>query len=350
MRWPEKPHRALPENFPKLGETKTFNGAGIEMAGFLKRVFSGDDAKTKAAKPVAASPDAANLKVDKLVEVIRYFPLGEKIQYYPEYQQGSALDTLVLGYAVNKHHVFSPINIRHQNDGERDVFRLLVDGQEQLIRHVDAFRILIPNNPDDDNKRDYTRRAELGPRGAFRRRNTITLLSSTQGGTLSSVDTSVYKVQSLEHGIYSGHEVVLLDVLPGTLKLTDQRQHYRLTTRMPARLAVKDGGDYPCTLLDFSEESVQLQFERSNSDLETLTPYRRLTLSIDASIDATPKIYVLEGVMYRKTANALVMKLQGIRKDKESRSLNLVDILDIKANLLRHPKTQQALEEENQAR
>lgn len=315
------------------------------MVGFLKKVFGGENAKSQAGKQAAGGFAAEKLKVDKLAEIIRYFPLGEKIRYYPEYQRGSALDTLVLGYGVNNQFVFSPVNIRHQNDGDGDVFRLLVDGHEQMIRDVDQFRILIPYNPDDENKRDYTRRAELGPRGPFRRRNTITLVSCTSGGTLSTVDTSVWKVQPLESGIYAGHDVVLLDVLPSTVKLTDQRQHYRLPTSLPARLAIKDGGVYACTLLDFSEESVQLSFERSNQDLDTLTEYRHLTLTIDASSDAHPRIFVLDGVMYRKTDTSLVMKLLGIYQGKELRSLNLVDILDIKANLLRHPKTQQALEE-----
>lgn len=315
------------------------------MVGFLKKVFGGEDAKSQAVKKAAKDAAAEIMDVDKLAEVIRYFPLGEKIQYYPEYQKGSALDTLVLSYGVNNQLVYSPLNIRHQNDGAGDVFRLLVDGHEQLISDVKQFRILIPYNADDENKRDYTRRAELGPRGPFRRRNTITLLSCTSGGILSTIDTSVWKVQPLESGIYAGHEVVLLDVLPSTMRLTDQRQHYRLPTSLPAHLAIKDGDVYACTLLDFSEESVQLSFEKPNQDLETLTEYRHLTLTIDASDDVNLKEFALDGVMYRKTDTSLVMKLQGIYKGDELHSLSLVDILDIKANLLRHPKTQQALEE-----
>ena len=49
--------------------------------------------------------------------------------------------------------------------------------------------------------------------------------------------------------------------------------------------------------------------------------------------------------MYRKTENSLVMKLQGIYKNGSLESIDLIDVLDIKANLLQHPATQHALGE-----
>jgi hypothetical protein len=75
-----------------------------------------------------------------------------------------------------------------------------------------------------------------------------------------------------------------------------------------------------------------------------LTEYRRLTLKFDVALDGRGKEYSLDGVMYRRTDNSLVMKLQGIYKNNKLQSLGLVDILDIKASLLQHPATQQALQ------
>lgn len=312
--------------------------------GFLKKVFGGADSAAKTTSGDAASVAAESLSIAKLTELFRYFPLGEKIRYYPEYQKDGALETIVLGYSVNDQFIFSPIDIRCQQDGEREVLQLTVDGQEQLVQNVESFSLLIPFNQEDENKRDYGRRAELGPRGPFRRHNTISLMACSTGGTLSSVDTTVRKVQPLTSGIYAGHDVVLLDVSPSSLELTDQRQHYRLQTELPASLSIKDGETHDCTLVDFSEESVQLAFEQFTADVLALTEYRRLTLNIDVELDGRGKKYSLDGVMYRRTNASLVVKLQGIYKEGKLQSLGLVDILDIKACLLQHPATQQALE------
>jgi len=311
--------------------------------GFLKKVFGGAGGNNTPKKS-HGSARTELLSIAKLTELFRYFPLGEKIRYYPEYQKEGALETIVLGYSVNGQFVFSPVDIGCQQDGERDVLRLTVDGQERLVQEVENFSLLIPFNQEDENKRDYGRRAELGPRGPFRRSNTITLLASSTGGTLSHLDTEVHKVLPLTDGIYAGHEVVVLDVLPGSLKLTDQRQHYRLQTELPASLSIRDGETHQCTLLDLSEGSVRVQFAEVTADIMALTEFRRLKLSFNVGADSKGKAYALDGVMYRKTDDRLVMKLQGIYKDGKVEPLGLVDILDIKASLFQHPATQQALE------
>ncbi len=316
--------------------------------GFLKKVFGGaadSGAKSRDSTKAVKEP----LAIAKLTELFRYFPLGEKIRYYPEYQKEGALETIVLGYSVNGQFVFSPVDIGCQQDAERDVLRLTVDGQAHLVQEVESFSLLIPFNQEDENKRDYGRRAELGPRGPFRRRNTITLLACSIGGTLSQLDTEVNKVLPLTDGIYAGHEVVVLDVLPGSLKLTDQRQHYRLQTELPASLSIRDGETHQCTLLDLSEGSVRLQFTEITADIMALTEFRRLKLSFNVDVDGKGKAYALDGVMYRKTDDRLVMKLQGIYKDGKVMPLGLVDILDIKANLVQHPATQRALEAQRNA-
>lgn len=311
--------------------------------GFLKKVFGGaGSAKAESGSNSAAVSEP--LSIAKLTELFRYFPLGEKIRYYPEYQKEGALETIVLGYSVNDQFIFSPIDIGCQQDGERDVLRLTLDGNDILVPEVESFSLLIPFNQADESKRDYGRRAELGPRGPFRRHNTITLMACSTSGTLSNLDTDVRKVMPLTDGIYAGHEVVVLDVMPSSLKLTDQRQHYRLQTALPASLMIKDGETHECTLLDFSEGSARVLFKEVTADILALSEFRRLTLSFSVGADINAKSYVLDGVMYRKTDNRLVMKLQGIYKNGKSESLGLVDILDIKASLLQHPATQRALE------
>jgi hypothetical protein len=314
------------------------------MVGFIKKVFGGESAN-KGGDTEGDSAQGQPVSLSKLIELIRYFPLGEKLRYYPEYQKEAALETIILGYGINEQFIFSPLGIRHQQDGDQISLHVLNDGEDRQVNRVESFSLLIPFNREDDTKRDYQRRAELGPRGPFRRQNTITLLACSRGGILSHLDTEVRKVLPLKEGIYAGHEVVVLDVLPESLRLTDQRQHYRLKTSLPVTLSLREGGTYPCMLMDFSEESVQLQFDRLHDELDSLSEYRRLTLKLDVTNGGQTKLFTLDGAMYRKTGDRLVMKLQGIYKNGNLVNLGLVDILDIKASLLQHPATQQMLQE-----
>jgi len=317
------------------------------MAGFFKKVFSAGKGKESSAQGsnVAALKAGGPIEVASFTEFLRYFPPGEKIRYYPEFQKYMLLDSIILGYGVNNQYVYSPIDLRHQPDGERDVLKMTVDGHEVLIRDIDNFCFLIPYNKSDLNRLDIESKAALGSAGLFGVNNTITLVACSSGGTLSYVDTLVRKVISLASGIYAGHEVVVLDVLPDSLDLTDQRQHYRLQTHIPARVALGDSDVRECIIKDFSEESVRLVFDSSFKELLALTDRQRITLSVNLGTNNQSKIYDLDGVMYRKTDASLVMKLQGIYKNDSLTSIDLVDVLDIKANLLQHPATQQVLEE-----
>lgn len=317
------------------------------MAGFFKKIFGKNDVKLSDDEGrQGGAADALDLAW--LAEIVRFFPIGDRISYYPEYQKEIALESIVLGYGINKHLIYSPVDIRFRQNAGHDVLHLTVDGYEKVVSEVEKFCLLIPFNRDDETKLDYVRRAELGPHGAFRRNNTITLVAYSNGGALSSIDTTVRRILPLENGIYAGNEIVMLDVDPDSLTLTDKRQQHRLPTCLPAELAIGDGPAYPCTLLDFSNEFVQLQFEKINPSLSALTEYRRLTLAFNIDHDRSVKKYRLEGVMYRRTDATLVMRLLGIYKDGKPVPLGLMDILDIKSNLLRHPTTHQALKEEDE--
>ena len=60
------------------------------MANFLKKVFGKGEEKhpdSKLQQNGSVSAVDEPLEVAKLTEMFRYFPLGEKVQYYPEYQK-----------------------------------------------------------------------------------------------------------------------------------------------------------------------------------------------------------------------------------------------------------------------
>ncbi len=303
------------------------------MAKFLDKLFGNDKPKAASSASMVDEP----LELPKINDLIRHFPIGEKVRYYPEHQKDGTLDTLILGYGINGFFVYAPQEIRITPS----VLRLFTGDEHKLITELESFSLLIPYNPDDENKRDYHRRAELGPRGAFRRRNTITLVANGDEGVLSHLDTRVRRILSVEEGIYTGHQVVILDVIPSTLSYSDQRRHYRVHTRLPATLHLRDGGSYPCTLLDFSEKSVRLAFDEADmsEELQSLSEFRRLTLGFDLGNERQPKTIELDGTLYRRSGPRMVIRLQGIYRDGRQEALGLVDVLAIKSGLLKHPAT-----------
>lgn len=309
------------------------------MVKFFKKVFGndGDDSAAGTSASVVDEP----LALPSINELIKYFPIGEKVRYYPEFQKDAALDTLILGYGINGFYIYSPQEIR----STPGVLRIFAGDEHKLITELESFCLLIPCNPDDENKRGYVQRAELGPHGPFRHLNTITLVANSGQGIVCRIDTRVRKVSPVSKGIYAGHRVVLLDVVPSTLELTDQRQHYRVRTNLPATLSLRDGGSYACTLQDFAEQSVQLRLDESDDELAALSEFRRLTLRLDVGNESQPKVFELGGNLYRKSGDSLVMTLQGIYRDGELEDLDLVDLLEIKASLLKHPATQEVTQE-----
>lgn len=278
----------------------------------------------------------APLSPTQIAAVLEHFPIGEKLRYYPEYQKDCALDTLILGYAIDGHFIYNPDDI-HSGHG---VLRLFTGDEHRLLESVQRFSLLIPNNPDDESKRDYVRRAELGTHGAFRRHNTITLVASGRSGVLANLDTTVRRVMPITDGVFAGHQAVMLDAVPDTLTLTDQRQRYRVNTALPASLSLRDGPTYACVVRDFAEESVRLEMTESDAELEALTEYRRLTLQFDLGSEGRPQSVAFDGNLYRRNGARLVMSLNGIYRDGELQPLDLVQTLEIKARLLRHPASQ----------
>ena len=49
--------------------------------------------------------------------VIEFFPIGKKLRYYPEFNKDIVLDTLVIGYGVNHHFIYSMDSIETDPDG-----------------------------------------------------------------------------------------------------------------------------------------------------------------------------------------------------------------------------------------
>jgi hypothetical protein len=161
---------------------------------------------------------------------------------------------------------------------------------------------------------------------------------------VAHINNYVRRTIRLKDGFYANHEVVLLEALPNTFETKDQRQHCRIDTNIPISLNTKNSDShYECYIKDFSEDSFRISFNYNDElKLEALIG-EKVTLNIGDNNHG--KTYILSGTITRVNGSNIVVILEGIKKGSQFVKPELIDLLDIKSNLLRYPETHKALQE-----
>ena len=280
------------------------------------------------------------MPIDKVVEVMQAMPIGRKVEYCPEFKREVVLETVIIGFVLNGLQLFSSKKIRHiEEQGEH---QLLIETKEKEVRisSVESFCFIVPFNPDDEHKIDYTHRAEIGKRGIFAKNNSLALSIKEQGGLVRTLDTTVIKTTPVKEGVYANYQVVWLDVMPSTLVSSDRRRHYRIRTRVPCALVVKDEIGYPCMMVDYSGESIRLHFEGPEKrSIAALRKGQVVTVDVMLAREEQSRHYALSGYVYDSDDESVVLILQGVIKEGQTTGFSIIDRLDLKANLLEHPDT-----------
>lgn len=291
--------------------------------------------KTSEEKPEVVK----RLDIAKINEVIRCFPIGKKIRYFPEFQAQLTLETIIIAYSINNELIYSQKDIRFDSVSDKDALYITRNGSQQQIKHVTSFSIIIPDDTEDNSKLDYSRKAELG-KNSFRRGNNITLIANNMDKGIPQVDTTVNKTALLKDGYFANHKVVYLEAQLKSLAYIDQRQHYRLKTWIPAAFKISDY-DNPvrCHLFDFSDECAQVRFDDDNALPRNIVDDAEATITFQ--MDNTSPPVTIKGSILRKNNDAVVITLDQILKDERFTRLDLIDLLAIKTTLLQHPETQQ---------
>lgn len=303
----------------------------------MLRIFGKNNPTVK--NPDDASDSVKRLDIAGINEVVRCFPIGKKIRYFPEFQKQLVLDSIIIAYSINKVLVYSLNDLRYDVISGKDTFYIRKNGDEQHIQRVTGFSIIIPDNSDDNAKLDYSRKAELG-KTAFRSGNNITLIASNMDRGIPHLDTTVSKTTTLKEGYYSNHKVVFLDTSPDNLAYIDQRLHYRFKTWIRASLGVPaDGDTINCYLYDFSEECFLVKPGNEYPLPGKIADNAEVVLT--ASLDETSDPITLRGTVLRNNKDGILIALKGILKGGTFVNLDLIDLMAIKTSLLQHPRTQQ---------
>ncbi len=265
---------------------------------------------------------------DGLARLIPYFPIGNKLSYYPEYKQELTLNTTIIAYAVNNELVYSNNDISwQQEDGETRVYL-----RGDLLKKIESFCFIMPTVSRGEEGLDYASKELLGKDGGFIKGNNITLKGEQNDGRLPVIDMTVRKQMILKEGHYVGHQVAILDVDPAAFNLLEQRSHVRLKTDIPGQIQAKLHQEpLSCTMVDFSDRAARIIY----NDADSSSSYREgamVTLSFDLPESAEAR--VIRGKVIRQQDATVVMTLDNIMREKAFEKVESFDIMEIKANLL----------------
>lgn len=280
-------------------------------------------------------PRAVNIK--QLKEIVSYFPIGDRVKYFPEYQPEMTMESIVLGYEINGHLVYTQnrLDILH-NAEDKGRITLHIDNQDLEFTKIHSFCVLLPGKAGEEYKLNFLSKASLGSRGQFRNGNTITLIARYQERGAIMVETSVRESILPKDGYYRNHQLVLLEVLATSLEISEQRTHHRLICNMPIKLELTANQQlYNCILVNYSEVSTQIRFNPDIPVSNILKVGDHLTMTL--KLDQLHRTFVIRGCVMRCSEDNIIMLLQEILVGSEFQPFELIQALDVKSSLLQYP-------------
>lgn len=264
--------------------------------------------------------------------VLQHFPIGTTVHYYPEFKKNIVLETVIIGYMVNKIPVFSAQEIICEGEGANA--RLLIRHERKAAR-LTSLGIIIPAENRGVGHLDYARREELERVGGLTVGNNVTLMAQVSQGKTPLIQTTVSKNTKVADSPYADIPIAVLSVDVTSLLLTDQRAHMRLQVQLPVQINLDNDAPLPCTMADFSERSVRLRAEAGWP--AAVVAGRNLSLAF--RLPGRDSDTVLRGEIYRVDYIDLVLMLEDIQRDGQFRRIEVIDVLEMKAKLLQLPAT-----------
>lgn len=292
--------------------------------------------------PAPAWPPAA------VADILEQFPPGSRVLYYPETKRELRLESVLLGYLVNrKQFVYSPHDLAVRRNGGEVALSLVTPEGETPLSEVHSFQVLIPHQTREEI--DF-RPAEEGQEAAqftqssvndFARYSLVTLVSHRPFGRVPHLETTVRGATVLSQGFYANQRVAILDPIPQSISYVDKRRHHRVRTRVPLQLRTSPQDPArDCTLDDFSERFLRIRLPEGCPTGE-LAPGRRLALRLD--LEEQGRAFIFQANVFRLQKGTVVVELIAILREGRFVELRVVDELDLKATLLQHPETQRLL-------
>ncbi|MBI5446305.1 MAG: PilZ domain-containing protein [Deltaproteobacteria bacterium] len=301
--------------------------------GLLSRFFAAPEVE----EPDRWSPEAVG-------EVLRHFPIGTRILYAPETKRELRLESVLMGYSIDRHFLYARDEIVKETAGGRSLLRLRAEAPDLLLERVRNLYFVIPYQTRSEidfrplGRNEPEEKLVQKPVNDFERGNLLTLFCFSPYGRVPNIRALVRSTTTLAGGPYVNQRVVILDPLFTTLSFADKRRFYRMRTRIPAVLQIPgDGAAHEGTLEDFSERFVRVRCP-SEEVVRAAAEGRRLVLTLDLA--PGPGVVTLQGVVSRQRRDAFILELKSVLKDGRLSDFQLIDQIELKSALLQHPATE----------
>lgn len=297
------------------------------MLNSLLKGFSGENDEQ-----ATSGTRGADSYTERLRKITDLFPIGAKVNYFPEFLEDILLETIVLGYEVNNRPVYSR---DHVSEGENGLeFYLQSTGDTIEAMDIGSFTFIIPDTS-STTRLDYDSIAKIGRGGQFMRGNDISLVGTGAQGGVPILDTTVNRKSKIREGVYQNYEVVILDPKFDSLSTKENRHQSRLHMSLPCTLftAQDEQSKHQCTMIDCSELCVGIALPEPAENHEALTQGTLVNLNLP--LPAQDKTFDLTGeILAVRPNHTLLVELQGIMKQSTTEPLQLVDRLDLRAALV----------------
>ncbi|NIB41231.1 PilZ domain-containing protein [Pseudomaricurvus alkylphenolicus] len=308
---------------------KSIAGDGMISFGGKKKV------KTTVEKPKqsAGMSRAAQKHLRQVFRLLSAAKIGSRIRYHQEYEESTILESLVVGYRINKTFIFRQNDVVFDDDEHSP--RLIVNtgkGQED-ITVVEDLQLVVPGGIGEERKLDYDSRANLGRRGPFAPHSHLMVMSHSYNSEHLKFEAVVTRNQKLIEGVHSGLAVALLEVMLGTLDTHEPRRHSRVETSLVVTVC-KNGKETVTTayLLDFSEEAMRLALDTEGEEWPEFGKKDFLLVGLKTAPDKPLVKLRCECVATRGVDR--VFRMTHILRHGKSAPFEMLDALEIKIDLM----------------
>jgi len=277
-----------------------------------------------------------------LPEILRFFPIGDKVQYFPEFNHDELFDSIIIGYEINRMFIYAMADFSLDEFEQREVNIYEPDGQIKIVR-IESFGILIPDHrrtPLQVGLRASKSVASLVDEESrdFRTGNNITLVSMHPGRGAPQLDNTVARTLMLKKGYYANNSVVMLRPVYDSLVQIDRRNHQRIETSLPVEIKLPtEEASYACSIVDVGEGSMRIDTYLSPGLITRLKMDDRLAIKL--TLEDPDREFQLQAQVLKMMDHCIVVQLKMTDKYGRFVNLGLIDMLDVKSTILQQPQS-----------
>jgi hypothetical protein len=271
---------------------------------------------------------------------LKYFPIGTRVQYYPEFSENIRFDTFILAYAIDETLVFANSSISFSRAEGESKLLITTESGEQRTSNFESFHFLVPRVTRSEIH--YSGTAEDAsvqrPVNDFTRGNTITLINKMRNGKVSRIDTAVTRSAVLTEGCYAKRHAAYLQPSPETFEMCDKREFSRIYTNIPASLTeAPESEARSCMIIDYSEGYLRVDLAHGDPLWTKISKGNQIFVSFD--LPHKSEAILMQATAMRIQGDQIVLKLTSILRGKQFKDLDFIDKLELKASFLEHPAT-----------